>query len=1280
MRSNPNYFTLRLEEIRELSDLEKQELHLLWKTQPWHAFRKLAEIEHARWAQDALEKFEKMIPSLHLFPRLPSPYHRIRETIQHRIADSQELPLEKAKTLCESFLLLDSPAELDFITQAVRSLRNESEEKLKVAFVGEFSAGKSRLINALLGSKILPEGIVPVTCSSIVIEYGEKPSVCYTFLDRKVEAEDFSDLQRFVDQRSLEDDSLLQARIQYPADLLREIDLIDTPGFNSGNFLHDQTAAQLIYDADVIVWVFSGHQIGAWSENQEIKDVHRIQGKIIGVINKIDTIKKGRKWKREEVDRQIERLYNMFPNRFTRIFPVSALWMEKEDPRSGREELIGYMSNIQVEARHKRKQRKYVSLANTIIQIQHHLRQCRNHEDHWLDKICEFFGSHEQFLAQYQNEMIEYLVLEGKGDALRNPAQFIRHIQQSEFKEMSSLESVYLSYRLQKEEHHQLLECAQKLEILSILMSEKVFPDFPLYFETLMNRVDRFFTEEASSSPLPHNLEAIEILLQMKVFESLECFLDIFPIPDPPISLIGKDRSKHYNALIVHPQSEDTHPHQPLFQYLTEWTDLYVGRLELSRNKLVRTRHPKRLAKQKHKHSFVPHQENVFHGGTQARAIVDFIYDHKKRMRQADKELMSIAEVYIKYNVVESLSLQISWAIMDVPPPVEKRMQQIYRSTEEFRQRIWQYGVPSFIAMGLQLTFLIMLLFLRVQLTVFDLGTYEQYFLWFVSIAIPLSFFWTLWNVYSRYLFFRFRALDAQRHTITSKLKQPAFEWHFHEQWHRFVDRQLQEKYLFNYSQDSDLIWDDENSNRFGKSFRTSFQFLFVALVFVVPFNYILEYIKQDFMQFDHEAEQMAWDANWRKKFPIWQRGAIQEALPFVLKHRQMYDTLRHRAESIEYDIVISPLPKRVESIPAVVSRFETIEEQIRIEEDNVQRFQFLQERAQSIGWSISKYYPPFTEHKGYRRRAQTRRETIDLDILEQQVQETEDLFARVTSLQKRARKVGWREFSTVPPYTVEQVEVWEDAIEKTEKYRRRISLIERRMGVSFPYPYSKDMLIGTTRMIQSGLELTTSYLEDAPYALWASFSSRSRHSGYDDGCIRTMRSGVCAKTNRGGFYVRMEYQNQILRLDAPYHHDDDFPYTPGWDNLSQSDMIERYRYINALSEKLRMNDCYRLEYGNLQMTSYDCRGLRFPLEIEWELFLYNELKYVLETGEEEYRKERYVEALRMKTETERNRFEINEIERYYNVVIPLPYTDEKLKTLKDDIRSGTIYDLYSRP
>ena len=56
-----------------------------------------------------------------------------------------------------------------------------------VALIGEPNAGKSTLLNALVGQPVLPVGVVPVTSVVTILRYGDRPAATVRFGDGKTE-------------------------------------------------------------------------------------------------------------------------------------------------------------------------------------------------------------------------------------------------------------------------------------------------------------------------------------------------------------------------------------------------------------------------------------------------------------------------------------------------------------------------------------------------------------------------------------------------------------------------------------------------------------------------------------------------------------------------------------------------------------------------------------------------------------------------------------------------------------------------------------------------------------------------------------------------------------------------------------------------------------------------------------------------------------------------------------------------------------------------------------
>ncbi len=144
-----------------------------------------------------------------------------------------------------------------------RSLQQMDEFFLLVV-VGEFNAGKTAFLNALLGSRLLEEGVTPTTNNIHVLRYGESFS-----------------------QQATSDDYLV---IQVPIDWLREVSLVDTPGTNAVIQRHQQITEHFVPRSDLVLFVTSADRPFSESERGFLERIRQWGKKIVIIVNKIDLI------------------------------------------------------------------------------------------------------------------------------------------------------------------------------------------------------------------------------------------------------------------------------------------------------------------------------------------------------------------------------------------------------------------------------------------------------------------------------------------------------------------------------------------------------------------------------------------------------------------------------------------------------------------------------------------------------------------------------------------------------------------------------------------------------------------------------------------------------------------------------------------------------------------------------------------------------------------------------------------------------------------------------
>jgi small GTP-binding protein len=151
-------------------------------------------------------------------------------------------------------------ADLRHLEQASAQL----DELFLLVIAGEFNSGKSSFINALLGEQVLPEGVTPTTDRINLLRWG--PSVS----EHAREA--------YLLERT------------HPAEVLRELNIVDTPGTNAVVRRHEELTRDFVPRSDLVLFVTSADRPFTESERQFLEQIRAWGKKIVLIINKADIL------------------------------------------------------------------------------------------------------------------------------------------------------------------------------------------------------------------------------------------------------------------------------------------------------------------------------------------------------------------------------------------------------------------------------------------------------------------------------------------------------------------------------------------------------------------------------------------------------------------------------------------------------------------------------------------------------------------------------------------------------------------------------------------------------------------------------------------------------------------------------------------------------------------------------------------------------------------------------------------------------------------------------
>ena len=176
----------------------------------------------------------------------------------------------------------------------------EAREQLNGLFLlviaGEFNSGKSSFINALLGERVLPEGVTPTTDRINILRHGSAVS------------------------EQLREAYLLERT--HPAEVLREINIVDTPGTNAIIRRHEELTRDFIPRSDLVLFVTSADRPFTESERGFLEQIREWGKKIVFIVNKIDIL--GEAGERQQVMQYVSENAAALLGETPQIFPVSA--------------------------------------------------------------------------------------------------------------------------------------------------------------------------------------------------------------------------------------------------------------------------------------------------------------------------------------------------------------------------------------------------------------------------------------------------------------------------------------------------------------------------------------------------------------------------------------------------------------------------------------------------------------------------------------------------------------------------------------------------------------------------------------------------------------------------------------------------------------------------------------------------------------------------------------------------------------------------------------------
>ncbi|TKX31346.1 dynamin family protein [Campylobacter estrildidarum] len=250
----------------------------------------------------------------------------------------------RIKTLCkklnEPFMHLSHELNKE-LEELVFSL----EKNINVAIIGQFSSGKSSLLNLILGCECLPTGVIPVTFKPTFLHYSKEYFLRVEFEDGSDIITDIENLAQYTDQRN-ELKKAKNLHIFAPMPLLEKITLVDTPGLNA-NENDTLTTLKELKNIHAAIWLSLIDNAGKKSEEDVIKENLEILGE-----NSICVLNQKDKLIPQELENVLKYARQVFSKYFKEIIAISCKEAKVKESykQSNFEALLSFLQNLDEES------------------------------------------------------------------------------------------------------------------------------------------------------------------------------------------------------------------------------------------------------------------------------------------------------------------------------------------------------------------------------------------------------------------------------------------------------------------------------------------------------------------------------------------------------------------------------------------------------------------------------------------------------------------------------------------------------------------------------------------------------------------------------------------------------------------------------------------------------------------------------------------------------------------------------------------------------------------
>src|SRR5699024_3098132 len=175
---------------------------------------------------------------------------------------------------------------LELLNQINHTIKKTFEDLFVISFIGHFSAGKSSMINHLLGEDILPSSPIPTTTKTVQVEMSDIDDI-----------EAFIDLNHYVEINSIDELKMINKtdvdieyiKLRHQTDRFNLKSVFqDTPGVDSTTRAHEESTNTFLLGSDYIFFTVEYNHVESETNLKMLKEIENLNIPYSLIINQID--------------------------------------------------------------------------------------------------------------------------------------------------------------------------------------------------------------------------------------------------------------------------------------------------------------------------------------------------------------------------------------------------------------------------------------------------------------------------------------------------------------------------------------------------------------------------------------------------------------------------------------------------------------------------------------------------------------------------------------------------------------------------------------------------------------------------------------------------------------------------------------------------------------------------------------------------------------------------------------------------------------------------------